>query len=164
MSASLNKVMLVGNLGNDPEVKLIPKVDKKVVTFKLATGETWRDKNTNERRESTEWHNIVVYSPGLIELIEKYVKKGSRVYVEGKLVTTTWVDSSDVKRSSTKIVLQGYDSNLIMLDPKHKSTEFGKSNFSDDHNNAHNSHNLDFDRNVYGGEEIDLDDSDHPPF
>lgn len=115
MAGSVNKVILVGNLGNDPEVRNLPSGGK-VVNLSVATSENWKDKNTGERREKTEWHRVVIFSEGLARVAESYLKKGSKVYLEGQLQTRKWTDQSGVEKYSTEVVLQGFNSNLTLLD------------------------------------------------
>lgn len=115
MSGSVNKCILVGNLGNDPEVRNMPNGGK-VVNLSVATSESWRDKNTGERKERTEWHRVVIFSEGLTKVAEAYLKKGSKVYLEGQLQTRKWQDQSGQDKYSTEIVLQGFNSTLTMLD------------------------------------------------
>lgn len=115
MAGSVNKVILVGNLGNDPEVRNLPSGGK-VVNLSIATSENWKDKNTGERREKTEWHRVVIFSEGLARVAESYLKKGSKVYIEGQLQTRKWQDQSGADKYSTEVVLQGFNSNLTLLD------------------------------------------------
>src|SRR3954464_709424 len=115
MAGSVNKVILVGNLGADPEVRNLPSGGK-VVNLSIATSENWKDKNTGERREKTEWHRVVIFSEGLARVAESYLKKGSKVYLEGQLQTRKWQDQSGADKYSTEVVLQGFNSNLTMLD------------------------------------------------
>ncbi|CUI00675.1 MULTISPECIES: single-stranded DNA-binding protein [Leisingera] len=115
MAGSLNKVMLIGNLGRDPEVRSFQNGGK-VCNLRIATSETWKDRNTGERREKTEWHSVAVFSEGLVRVCEQYLRKGSKVYVEGQLQTRKWQDQSGQDRYSTEIVLQGFGSTLTMLD------------------------------------------------
>jgi len=115
MAGSVNKVILVGNLGNDPEVRNLPSGGK-VVNLSIATSEQWRDKNTGERKERTEWHRVVIFSEGLTRVAEQYLRKGSKVYIEGALQTRKWQDQSGQDKYSTEIVLQGFNSTLTMLD------------------------------------------------
>ncbi len=117
MAGSLNKVMLIGNLGKDPEVRSLPNGGK-VVNFSIATSESWKDKNTGEKREKTEWHNIVIFGEGLVKVAEAYLKKGSKVYLEGQLQTRKWQDKEGHDRYSTEVVLQGFSAALTMLDGK----------------------------------------------
>ena len=115
MAGSVNKVILVGNLGADPEVRNLPSGGK-VVNLSIATSENWKDKNTGERREKTEWHRVVIFSEGLTRVAESYLRKGSKVYVEGHLRTRKWQDQSGNDRYSTEVVLQGPSAVLTMLD------------------------------------------------
>ena len=116
MAGSINKVILVGNLGRDPEVRH-SQADKKIVTFSVATSDSWKDKQTGERREKTEWHRVVIFSEGLAGIAENYLHKGSKVYIEGSLQTREW-EKDGIKRYSTEVVLQGFNSTLTMLDSK----------------------------------------------
>lgn len=113
MAGSVNKVILVGNLGADPEVKALND-GRKVANFSLATSESWRDKSTGERKEKTEWHRVVVWSEGLIKIIEQYVKKGDKVYAEGQLQTRKW-EKDGVDHYSTEVVLQAFNGSITML-------------------------------------------------
>lgn len=115
MAGSLNKVTLIGNLGADPEVRTFNNGGK-VCNLSIATTEKWRDKNTGENREKTEWHRVAIFSEGLVRVCEQYLRKGSSVYLEGKIQTRKWQDQSGADRYSTEVVLQGFDSRLIMLD------------------------------------------------
>ncbi len=115
MAGSVNKVILVGNLGAEPEVRTLPSGNK-VVNLSVATSENWRDKNTGERKEKTEWHRVVIFSEGLARVAEQYLHKGSKVYLEGALQTRKWQDQSGQDKYSTEIVLQGFNSNLTLLD------------------------------------------------
>jgi single-strand DNA-binding protein len=117
MSGSLNKVTLVGRLGTDPEVRHMNNGGK-VVNFSLATSESWKDKNTGERQEKTEWHRVVVFNENLGNVIEQYTRKGSQVYIEGQLQTRKWQDNSGQDRYTTEIVLRAYRGELILLDTK----------------------------------------------
>ena len=111
---SINKVILIGNLGKDPEIRNTTD-GKEVATFSLATSESWKDKNTGEKKEKTEWHRIVVFSQGLVGIVKSYVKKGSKLYIEGQLQTRKWTDKNGVDKYSTEIVLQGFNSTLQIL-------------------------------------------------
>ncbi|MDO8360810.1 MAG: single-stranded DNA-binding protein [Devosia sp.] len=115
MAGSVNKVILVGNLGADPEVRTLPSGNK-VVNLSVATSDSWRDKNSGERKEKTEWHRVVIFSEGLAKVAEQYLKKGAKVYLEGQLQTRKWQDQSGQDKYSTEVVLQGFNSNLTMLD------------------------------------------------
>jgi len=115
MAGSVNKVMLIGNLGADPEVRSFQNGGK-VCNLRIATSETWKDKNTGERKEKTEWHTVAIMAEGLVRVAEQYLRKGSKVYIEGKLQTRKWQDQSGADRYSTEIVLQGLGGTLTMLD------------------------------------------------
>tara|TARA_R110000772_G_scaffold146728_1_gene257074 strand:+ start:126 stop:563 length:438 start_codon:yes stop_codon:yes gene_type:complete len=115
--SSLNKVMIIGNLGADPEVRTFGNGGK-VCNLRIATSETWKDKQSGERKEKTEWHTVAIFQDGLVGIAERYLKKGSKVYIEGKLQTRKWQDQSGADRYSTEIVLQGFDGTLTMLDGK----------------------------------------------
>jgi single-strand DNA-binding protein len=117
MAGGINKVIIVGNLGKDPEVRTFANGGK-VCNFSVATSESWKDKQTGERKEKTEWHNISIYNEGLAGVAEKYLRKGSKVYLEGKLQTRKWQDQSGNDRYSTDVVLQGFDAKMEMLDSK----------------------------------------------
>lgn len=115
MAGSVNKVILVGNLGRDPEVRSFQNGGK-VCNLRIATSETWKDRNTGERRERTEWHSVAIFSEGLVRVAEQYLRKGSKVYIEGQLQTRKWQDQSGQDRYSTEVVLQGFGATLTMLD------------------------------------------------
>lgn len=117
MAGSVNKVILVGNLGSDPEIKRTQD-GKPIGNLSVATSDSWRDKNTGERKEKTEWHRVVIFSEPLCKIAEQYLKKGSKVYIEGQLVTRKWQDKDGKDRYSTEVVLQGFNSSLTMLDGK----------------------------------------------
>jgi single-strand DNA-binding protein len=113
--ASVNKVILVGNLGADPEIRRTQD-GRPIANLRIVTSETWRDKNTGERRERTEWHRVVIFSEGLAKVAEQYLTKGARLYVEGQLQTRKWQDQQGQDRWSTEVVLQGFNCQLVMLD------------------------------------------------
>ena len=115
MAGSVNKVILVGNLGRDPESRSFQNGGK-VVNLRIATSETWKDKNSGERKEKTEWHSVAIFNEGLANVAERYLRKGSKVYIEGALQTRKWQDASGADKYSTEIVLQGFNSVLTMLD------------------------------------------------
>ncbi|MEO9462473.1 MAG: single-stranded DNA-binding protein [Marinomonas sp.] len=115
MAGSLNKVMLIGNLGADPEIRSFQNGGR-VANLRIATSENWKDKNTGERREKTEWHTVAIFSEGLVGVVERFLKKGSKVFVEGKLQTRKWQDQSGNDRYSTEVVIQGMGGTLTMLD------------------------------------------------
>ena len=120
MAGSVNKVILVGNLGRDPEIRSLQDGNR-VCNLSLATSENWRDKNSGERREKTEWHRIVVFNDRLVDVIEKFLRKGSKIYVEGQLQTRKWTDQQGQDRYSTEVVLQRYRGELTMLDGRASS-------------------------------------------
>ena len=115
MAGSVNKVILIGNLGADPEVRTFQNGGK-VCNLRIATSENWKDKNTGERRDKTEWHTVAIFQEGLVRIAEQYLRKGSKVYIEGKLQTRKWQDQSGQDRYSTEVVLNGFDGTLTMLD------------------------------------------------
>mgnify|MGYP002779762287 CR=1 FL=1 len=115
MAGSLNKVMLIGNLGADPEIRSFQNGGK-VANLRIATSETWKDRNSGERQERTEWHTVAIFSEGLIGVVERYLRKGSKVYIEGQLQTRKWQDQSGNDRYSTEVVIRGMNGSLTMLD------------------------------------------------
>jgi single-strand DNA-binding protein len=115
MAGSVNKVILIGNLGRDPEVRNFQNGGK-VCNLRIATSETWKDRNTGERKERTEWHSVAIFQEGLVRVCEQYLRKGSKVYIEGQLQTRKWQDQSGQDRYSTEVVLQGFGGTLQMLD------------------------------------------------
>lgn len=117
MAGSVNKVILIGNLGKDPEIRTTQD-GKEIGNLTIATSESWKDKNTGERKEKTEWHRVVIFNPGLMSVVKQYLKKGSKVYIEGALQTRKWQDQSGQEKYTTEIVLQAFNSTLTMLDSK----------------------------------------------
>ena len=115
MAGSVNKVILVGNLGKDPEVRRMTSGDP-VVNLSVATSDTWRDKASGERKEKTEWHRVVIFNKNLADVAEKYLRKGSKVYLEGSLQTRKWTDKDGMEKYSTEVVLQNFNGTLVMLD------------------------------------------------
>ena len=115
MAGSVNKVIIVGNLGKDPEIRRTQD-GRPIANLRLATSESWRDKATGERKEKTEWHRVVIFSEPLCKIVEQYLKKGAKVYIEGALQTRKWTDQSGVEKYSTEVVLQGFNSTLTMLE------------------------------------------------
>ena len=124
MAGSVNKVIILGNLGVDPEVRNFPNGGK-VCNLRIATSETWKDRNTGERREKTEWHSVAIFSEPLVRIAEQYLKKGSKVYIEGQLETRKWQDQSGQDRYTTEVVLRPYTSTLTMLDSRGDSNSSG---------------------------------------
>ena len=124
MAGSVNKVILIGNLGRDPEVRTFSNGGK-VCNLRIATSENWKDRNTGERRERTEWHSVAIFSEGLVRVAEQYLRKGSKVYIEGQLQTRKWQDQNGQDRYSTEVVLQGFGSTLTMLDGRDGGSQGG---------------------------------------
>jgi single-strand DNA-binding protein len=122
--SSVNKVILVGNLGRDPEVRTFQNGGK-VCNLRIATSESWKDRNTGERREKTEWHSVAIHSEGLVRVAEQYLRKGSKAYIEGKLQTRKWQDQSGADRYSTEVVLQGFGARLVMLSGRDGGSQQG---------------------------------------
>lgn len=122
MSGSLNKVMLIGNLSRDPEVRSFQSGGR-VANLSVATSESWKDKNTGERKERTEWHRVAIFNDGLIGVAEKYLRKGSKVYLEGQVETRKWQDQTGEDRYSTEVVLRPFNSKLVLLGDKQESGE-----------------------------------------
>ena len=127
MAGSVNKVILIGNLGADPEIRRTQD-GRPIANLRIATSESWRDKATGERKEKTEWHRVVIFSEGLCKIVEQYLKKGSKVYIEGALQTRKWTDKDGVEKYSTEIVLQGFNSTLTMLDGARGGEGGGRGN------------------------------------
>lgn len=117
MAGSLNKVVLIGNLGRDPEIRSTND-GKEIATFSVATSDNWKDKVTGEKKEKTEWHRVVVFNDGLVRVIKNYVKKGTKLYIEGQLQTRKWIDNENQERYTTEVVLQNFNSTLILLDSR----------------------------------------------
>ncbi|WP_375690729.1 single-stranded DNA-binding protein [Pseudooceanicola sp. LIPI14-2-Ac024] len=128
MAGSVNKVILVGNLGRDPEVRSFQNGGK-VCNLRIATSETWKDRNTGERREKTEWHSVAIFQEGLVRVAEQFLRKGSKVYIEGQLQTRKWQDQSGQDRYSTEVVLQGFGGTLVMLDGRGEGGGGGGGNY-----------------------------------
>jgi len=131
MAGSLNKVLLIGRLGADPEIKQMVN-GKSVARLSIATSNTWKDKNTGEKKEKTEWHRVVIFSEGLVNVVQQYVKKGAQVYIEGQLTTRKWKDEkAGIDRYSTEIVLQGFNSSFKILTSKSNQVENLQENTSE---------------------------------
>jgi single-strand DNA-binding protein len=127
---SINKVILVGNVGQDPEVRTLSD-GREIANFSLATSESWKDKSTGEKKEKTEWHRLVIFSQGLVNIVKNYVKKGTKLYVEGSVQTRKWTDAQGVEKFTTEIVLQNFNSSLQILDSRERSS--GQSSSSSDY-------------------------------
>ena len=132
MAGSVNKVILLGNLGRDPEIRAMQSGNR-MASFSIATSKRWKDKATQEQNDKTSWHNVVVFGEGLVDIVEKYVKKGSKIFVEGELQTRKWQDKDGNDRYTTEVVLQGYNCNLTLLD----SRGVGKSEPLNEQSNIH---------------------------
>lgn len=132
MAGSLNKVQIIGNVGADPEIRRTQD-GRPIANLRIATSETWRDKNSGERKEKTEWHTVVIYNEGLCKVVEQYVKKGSKLYVEGSLQTTKWTDRENVDRYKTEIVLKAFNGTLTLLDSRGDGNGGGRRDRDDDH-------------------------------
>lgn len=154
---SINKVILVGNVGKDPEIRVMTN-GSKLATFSLATTDVWKDKTTGEKKEKTEWHKIIVYSQGLVNVAERYVKKGSKLYIEGALQTRKWTGADGIEKYATEIVLQGFNATLQILDTRGSSQDNGAPISEGDVKNTFTEANL-VDENDF----ID-DDKDFIPF
>ena len=128
MAGSVNKVILIGNVGKDPEIRMTQD-GRELANITLATSESWKDKMSGERKEKTEWHRIVVFADGLVKIVKNYVKKGSKLYIEGSLQTRKWEDASGNEKYTTEIVLQNFNSTLTLLDQKgsHEGAASGKN-------------------------------------
>ena len=150
MAGSLNKVQLIGRLGADPEIKQMVN-GKSVARLSVATSQSWKDKSSGERKEKTEWHRVVIFNEGLINVVQQYLKKGANVYIEGQLSTRKWKDESTGQdKYSTEIILQGYNSSLTMLDGKNKNTgsDLVKENKSTLPNDSTNQDSSDLDDEI----------------
>ena len=125
MAGSVNKVILLGNLGKDPDIRSTQS-GSKLASFSIATSKRWKDKQTQEYKDKTEWHKVVVFGEGLVDIIDKYVKKGSKIYIEGELQTRKWQDQNGNDRYTTEVILQGFNSTLTLLDNKGNSTSLSE--------------------------------------
>ncbi|MDR1333463.1 MAG: single-stranded DNA-binding protein [Holosporales bacterium] len=123
MSSSLNKVTLIGNLGKDPDIRFMPD-GTRVASFSLATSEIWRDKTTGERKDKTEWHRVTIFNDRLAEIIEKYVRKGTKLYIEGQLQTRKWTDQAGIEKYITEIIIGKFRGELVILDSKKTEGDF----------------------------------------
>jgi single-strand DNA-binding protein len=126
MAGSINKVILVGNLGKDPEIRATQD-GREICNLTLATSETWKDKSSGERKEKTEWHRVVIFNDGLVNVAKNYLRKGSKIYIEGSLQTRKWTNKEGQDQYSTEVVLQGYGGNLTMLDGKNSGEGRGQA-------------------------------------
>ncbi len=154
MAGSINKVILLGRLGGDPEIR-VSQDGNKIARFSIATSESWKDKNTSEKKDRTEWHRIVIFSAGLAEVAEKYLKKGSQIYIEGQIRHRKYTDQSGMEKNISEIVLQGYNSNLTMIDSKSSNDNNNMSTPSFDNSTQDKNISSEFD---------DVDIEDEVPF
>ena len=132
---ALNKVILIGNVGKDPEIRTMNNGNE-VAIFTLATTDSWRDKTTGERKDKTEWHRIVIYTQGLVNICRNYVKKGSKLYIEGTLQTRKWVDNQGIERQVTEVILQGFNCTLQLLDSRNSSSNNSNNSFDENYYNS----------------------------
>ena len=135
MVGSVNKVILLGRLGKDPDIRSMQN-GKKIANFSIATSKRWTDRDTQEKKEKTSWHNVVVFNEGLVGIVEQYVKKGSQIYVEGELQTRKWQDQEGKDRYTTEVILQGYNCNLTLLDSRNQSNNSIENQSSDVQDNS----------------------------
>ena len=156
MAGSVNKVIVVGRLGRDPETRSLNDGGK-VVSLRVATSEKWRDKQSGEIRERTEWHSVTIWNPNIVKVAEQYLKKGSQVYIEGQLETRKWQDQSGADRYSTEIVLRPYRGELTLLDSRNGSEDRGQDERSQS-TNSNTAPNTGSNSNYSGGFGADLDD------
>jgi len=152
MVGSVNKTILLGNLGRDPEIRSMQS-GAKMASFSIATSKRWKDRNTQEQKEKTSWHNIVVFGDGLVDIVERFVKKGSKIYVEGELQTRKWQDKDGNDRYTTEVILQGYNCNLTLLDSRNNSQIDSNTSDQSEQSQA-------IDDNAIGNQSNDSDDLD----
>ena len=126
MAGSVNKVILLGNLGQDPDIRTMQN-GKKVCTFSLATSDSWKDKETGEKKEKTEWHRVVVFNEGLVSVVENYIKKGTKLYIEGSLQTRKWTDDKGIEKYTTEIIIQGYGGRIDIVSSKSNNQELSQN-------------------------------------
>ena len=153
MVGSVNKVILLGNLGKDPEIRTMNS-GSKVASFSLATSKRWKDKITQEQKDKTSWHNIVVFGDGLVGIVEKYVRKGSKIYIEGEIQTRKWQDQDGNDRYTTEVVVQGYNCNLTLLDSRNNSN----NNSEESSKISQNTSDLDNNLSSQSADSSDVDD------
>jgi len=158
---SINKVILVGNVGGDPEIRNTND-GREIASFSIATSESWKDKTTGEKKEKTEWHRIVIFSQGLVGIVKNYVKKGSKLYIEGQLQTRKWTDNSGVEKYTTEVVLQNFNTTLQILDSINRNNNGNSSNY-DSYNSSNTTKNS---QNQNGGDKVEMseDIDDDIPF
>lgn len=140
MAGSVNKAILIGNLGKDPDIRTMQSGDR-VATLALATSESWKDKTTGEKKERTEWHRITVFNKGLVDICEKYLKKGAKIYIEGQLQTRKWTDQSNIDRYTTEVVLKPFNGEMHMLSGNRSGNEPPPPDSTESYNYGGQSHN-----------------------
>ena len=155
MADSINKVILVGNVGSEPQIRIAQGSSEELATFSVATSEKWKDKNSGQLREKTDWHRVVIFSLGLVKIVKEYVNKGSRVYIEGKMQTRVYEGNDKIKRYTTEVILTQYSSNLVLLDSRKDSAEYNAESNSNDTSVSNNLEK----RNVVETQELEKDNS-----
>jgi single-strand DNA-binding protein len=160
MSGSINKVILIGNVGQDPEIRSF-QTGGKVCNLSIATSERWRDRESNEQKERTQWHRVVVFNENLVNLIEKYVNKGSKLYIEGQLETRKWTDSSGVDKYATEVVLRNFKGEITFLDSRGNNNE---NQIESNNNNLKQEENNQLNQSVIENSNINSDIDDDIPF
>ena len=153
MVGSVNKTILLGNLGRDPEIRSMQS-GTKMASFSIATSKRWKDKNTQEQKEKTSWHNVAVFGDGLVDIVEKYVKKGSKIYIEGELQTRKYQDQEGNDKYTTEVILQGFNSNLTLLDSRNNSQT--SENKIENSNSVNQDQDIETDRADSSEEEDDI--------
>jgi single-strand DNA-binding protein len=165
MADSLNKVMLIGNVGDDPKIVELNNSSKRLASFSLATSHHWIDSKTKERKSNTEWHRVVLYGEGLVGILQKTgIKKGTKLFIEGKLVNRKWVDQSGQNRTTTEVVLQGFNCNIVVLsnrDSAERSGQYG-NNYDNKTESSNNSYSSGADDDFLDEDFPDLDDDKIP--
>jgi single-strand DNA-binding protein len=144
MSGSINKVILVGNVGNEPEIRVSQSGGNEIANLSIATSERWKDKTSGEQKEKTDWHRIVVFAPGLVNLVKNYVRKGSKLYIEGKLQTREYTDQEGNKKYTTEVILSQFNSTIMLMDSKTRD-QANTNKISFDNKNSTSSVNDDYD-------------------
>jgi len=160
MSGSINKVILIGNVGQDPEIRSFQYVGK-VCNLSIATSERWRDRESNEQKERTQWHRVVVFNENLVNLIEKYVNKGSKLYIEGQLETRKWTDSSGIDKYATEVVLRNFKGEITFLDSRNNNNE---NQLESNNSNVNQEENSQLNQRFTENSSIDSDIDDDIPF
>ncbi|MDZ5761090.1 single-stranded DNA-binding protein [Lyticum sinuosum] len=150
MAATINKVIIIGNIGKDPDIRLTQN-NNEIANISVATSESWKDKNTGERKERTEWHKVVIFVPQLIEVVKKYCRKGSKIYIEGSLQTRKWVDQNGTDKYTTEIVVQSYMHTILFLDNMERDS-YNSNNNNNNNQNRISSYTGDLDSDVLNDE------------